>query len=166
MPGFKVGDLGADTSADVKPFYKYTWELVSVFGDQAAAGPTVYAREATLPSWDFDIVEVLGGSIKYKFAGHVNFGDVKIVWYDTDGLSDQIQQWRDLVWSTDAGIRPASEYKKETWIRSMTMDLESDVVWKMINSWPRSIRMGDLTYVDSDIKNVEVLVSYDWAEME
>ena len=36
--------------------------------------------------------------------------------------------------------------------------------YRLINSWPSVIKYGELTYTTSDIKKVEVTLTYDWAE--
>jgi hypothetical protein len=168
MPGFVVQGTGSATSPPSTPYYKYTWEIATLFGEavRPTDSPIIYAKEATLPNWEVDLVEVMGASLKYKFAGHMNFGDIKIVWYDTEGLADEIIKWRDKVWTPDKGVQQANDYKQDSAISSLAFDDSAEVKWSLHGSWPRAVRVGDLSYVDSDIKSVEATVVYDWADKE
>ena len=38
--------------------------------------------------------------------------------------------------------------------------------WVLEGSWPQTIRDGDLSYTRSEVKIVEVVVVYDWAETD
>lgn len=165
MPGFRVNNLGKDANANPIPYYKYTWEIDNLFGD-VMDGALIYLKEASTPSWSIDKEEVMGASLKYKFAKSIVFEDVKVSWYDTDGLADTIKSWRQRVWTPQDGFKNPSEYKRNSIIRPLTFDLSGNVAWTLYNSWPQSVKTGDLTYTDSDVKLVEVTVCYDWAEEE
>ncbi len=165
MPGFVVNSIGAGAISDsVKPYYKYTWELYKVFETMALNEPLLYVKEASLPQFDVEKDTVAGASLMYKFAKSVSWADVKLSWYDTTGMAEQLRKWRKLVWTPETGIQPADVYKKETEIRSFAFDFTKPVGWKLFNSWPSAIRSSDLSYTDSDIKLVDVVVTYDWAE--
>jgi len=165
MPGFRIANVGASTSSQVRPRYKYTWEVPTIFGDPAQSGSLVYIKEAQLPNWDFDVIEIPGAAVKYKFAGHVNFGEIRLTWYDVDGTHDRVKAWRDRIWTPEDGIKPANDYKTESIIRSLAYDIETRTDWKLVNSWPKSVQLGELTYSDSDINSVVVSLVYDWAEI-
>lgn len=174
MPGFRVGNLGDGPTNKPKAYYKYTWDISSIFEDQLngvaqnqgfrAATGIIYAKEASLPSWEFDREEVVGSSLRYKFAKSVSFNDIRIAWYDTAGFETVVRMWRRRVWTPERGLSNPSDYKKETRIDSYTYDLVKKNQWLLMNSWPQRISAGDLTYTDSDVKVVEVTVAYDWAE--
>jgi len=164
MPGFIVSGLGAGVDNTPLAYYKYTWTIDNVFGTMPGTTPViVYAKEASLPSWDFEKDEVMGGSLKYKFAKSVIFNDVKISWYDTYGLASVIKKWRELVWSPATGLQNPDAYKTRSQLRALTYDILQQTAWLLYNSWPQSVKTGDLTYTDSDVKLVEVTVAYDWA---
>lgn len=165
MPGFKVSGLGEPADSRIIPYYKYTWEIDKLF-DDVVDGPLIYLKEASTPSWTIEKEEVMGASLKYKFAKSIAFDDIKVSWYDTDGLAEIIRGWRRRVWTPEEGFKNPAEYKRLSVIRPMTYDLTGDVVWTLHNSWPQAVRCGDLTYSDSDVKLVEVTISYDWAEEE
>lgn len=170
MPGFMVNGLGKGAPATVNPYYKYTWDIQQFYGDgigqapPAERLPLIYLKESSLPSWDFDKEEVQGASLIYKFAKSIKWNDVKVTWYDTVGLADIIRKWRRNIWTANDGMTDPDVYKKLSIIRSLTYSWESPVVWTLYNSWPGSVKVGDLTYTDSDVKVVEVTLVYDWAE--
>lgn len=167
-----MNGFGAGVPATVQPYYKYTWEIQQIYGDSVGSNPPaerlplVYLKEAGLPSWDFDKEEVQGASLVYKFAKGIKWNDIKFTWYDTVGLADHIRAWRRTVWTADAGLADPDVYKRTSIIRSLTFDWNSPVIWTCYNSWPGNVKVGDLTYTDSDVKLVEVTLVYDWAEEE
>lgn len=169
MPGFKVhGDFGGNRNAPeakLDYYYNYFWEIDSLFETNFDAGSALISlRDAGTPTFTVNKETYQGASLEYKFAKSVIWDDIKVSWYDTDGLVDAIEQWRQTVWSPGCGLRQASEYKKESRITSFLPTGKSDVAWLLRNSWPSQIKYGDLTYTTSDIKIVEVTVTYDWAE--
>lgn len=170
MPGFTINGFGAGAPAnDIRPHYKYTWDIPSLFESgvttRVTAGrrPLIYAIDAGTPSWDFDKDEVQGSSLKYKYAKAVIWNDIKITWYDTTGLAEIIRDWRRMVWTPETGLKLPNEYKKESILRSLTFDWEDPVIWTLKNSWPQAVKTGDLSYTTSEVKIVDVTVAYDWA---
>lgn len=166
MPGFVVEKLGAGVQASsLKPFYNYTWEIKQIFG----TGPSsksdciIVAKDMSLPSFTVQKTEVIGSSIKYKFAEIANWDDVKITWYDTVDMTKKIREWRTMVWTPEEGMKPADTYKRESVLAKFTYDESETVKWTLYNSWPSEIKEGDLTYTGSDAKVVSVTVTYDWA---
>ncbi len=174
MPGFVVNGLGGGAPSSVQPYYKYTWEVTQVLGDViglSSSGklspgkmPLVYIKDATLPDWSLDREEIQGSSLVYKFAKTMKWEDVKITWYDTVGLASLVRAWRESIWTPDGGLANPDDYKRESIIRSLTFAWKKPVIWKLINSWPTSVKTSDLTYADSDVKSVTVNLAYDWAE--
>jgi hypothetical protein len=162
MPGFVVSGLGVGVSSTPLVYYKYLWSIDNLFG--AAAPTLIYSKEATFPSWDFERDEIMGGSLKYKFAKSIIFNDVKVSWYDTWGFSTIIRDWRAAVWTPREGLQNPDDYKTRSSLSNLTHDLAKATHWTLYNSWPQSVKTGDLTYTDSDVKLVEVTVAYDWAD--
>lgn len=170
MPGFVVNGFGRGAPSSVKPYYKYTWEILHLFGEGVGPNPPaerlplIYAKDASLPSWGFDKEEVQGSSSTYKFAKSIKWDDIKISWYDTSGLSDKVRAWRRLVWTPEGGLTSPDSYKRTSILRVYTFAWTLPVTWTMYNSWPMTVKTGDLTYTESNVKLVEVTLSYDWAE--
>lgn len=184
MPGFKVSELGEGPTHNVRPFYTYTWELDNVFsqlrdGASANEPPLIYVRECTLPTFAVEREDYESPSIIYKFAAQANWEDIRLTFYDIpnpDGgkkMADILKIWREAVWSPEGGIKLSEKntgqergYKGDTTIKVFNADNTVTYTWRLKGSWPQSIKEGELTYTDSDAKIVEVIVVYDWAELD
>jgi len=140
MAGFIVNGHGSPVNSVVDIYYTYTWEAPILMELDGTKGPLVY-----------------------KYAKSVSFDDVRLTWYDTVGLFAQLSRWRDSVWSETEGLRPAQEYKKNTVLMSYLPSGKRKQGWRLAGSWPSQIRYGELTYVNSDAKIVELTLTYDWA---
>ena len=164
MPGFVINGIGKGASSSVVPYYNYTWEINQLFGSAAASTATIFAKEITLPTFGVTKEEVSGASLKYKYAGEIHWDDVRVTFYDTQGLCSILKQWRGTVWQPSTGLGLASDYKKDSSVNLFTGDGDMDKGWLMHGSWPSEIKEGELTYASSEFKYVVVQVAYDWAE--
>jgi hypothetical protein len=180
MPGFRVDKLGDESRlGNVHPvstaeFYtSYSWEIESLFDLYDPLGSNnralIYLKDATLPTFIVNSEKVMGANLEYKFAKSVAWEDVKLTWYDSTGLFEILTEWRKQIWTSAAGLKPPNSYKRESILRSY-LDSGEDSgpvqIFRLKNSWPSSIRHGELSYTSSEIKIVEVSLSYDWAEEE
>lgn len=181
MPGFLVGPLGggraaSNASGRVNAYYSYTWELTSIFvalGDQAgnsaryfpsSFNPLIYLKEASLPTMSVSKEVYQGASVEYKYGKSVNWEDIRLVWYDTEGLVDIVKEWRRRIWTEEDGLKASSSYKSDTVLTTYLPTGLAAVKWKLIGSWPSIIRYGELTYASSDAKYIDVTVTYDYAD--
>ncbi len=177
MPGFVVrtfdgevgGQVGSGSPRDTTEYYyNYTWEIFRLFEDDdlsaRGAGAIINARDIDLPTFSANMDSLVGASLEYKWAKSVVWEDIKISWYDTVGLIDVMKKWRKRIWSQDKGLQVGSDYKRLSEIHVFDSTWDNEVNWKLINSWPKIIKHGSLTYTQSDVKLVEVTVAYDWAE--
>ena len=162
MPGFIVNGVGSGANSAPLMMYNYTWDITWLFGG-VVDSILVYVKDCTLPSWSIETEVVQGASLKYKNAKSIIFDDINLVFYDTWGLYTHIQDWRNRVWTPEGGLSDPNDYKTRSMIRSMSHDFSKQVLWTLYNSWPSNIKTGSLTYTDSQIKVVDVTVSYDWA---
>jgi len=176
MPGFQVdsawsarlGTTEAKANADF--IYNYTWEIATLFEQNAPDTALVYVKDISLPTITFEKEQYTGSSLQYKFASAAIYDDIRITFYDTKGLLNKLRGWRKQVYSSTYGLRPADEYKKKSEINCYypkTGEYGSSVLAQthtLYGSWPSVIKHGDLTYTSSDIKFVDVTVTYDWAE--
>ena len=94
----------------------------------------------------------------------MTWDDVKVTWYDTYLMLDTLKKWRESVWTPEKGLMPATDYKTGSILSTNLPDGTATNEWNLVNSWPSTIRYGDLTYTNSDIKIVDVTIAYDWAE--
>jgi hypothetical protein len=180
MPGFIVNDVGGGSAsraaAGIKPVYNYTWDINSLFEDPINT-TRLLAKDATMPTFTITKDTVDGSSLTYKYAGMVVWEDIKVTFYDVVLGGDSpgsiqlkastiFKTWRETVWSNSTGLRSPSDYKKESKISTYTLDWQAETVWTLHGSWPSVVKEGDLTYTNTDIKVVEVTISYDWAVLD
>jgi len=163
MPGFQVQTLGKPVPSTIQYYYTYTWSLPTIFGIGAQSPPLVLLKEATTPTFTANKENYVGSSLEYKYAKSITWEDIKLTWYDSVGLIDIIRGWRESVWTPKDGLKPATEYKQTTELECFLPTGKRTYGWKLNGSWPSQIRCGDLTYTNSDVKLVEVTVSYDCA---
>ena len=172
MPGFVVNAEGgagiASAPENTEYYYTYTWEIEQIISDVPSGQRShlVNVKEMTLPVFTTTKETVMGASLEYKFAKSVNWDDVKITWYDTAGMLATIKQWRETIWDQEYGIATVDTYKQESRLTTYLPDYTAVNRWVLMNSWPSQIKHGDLTYTSSDIKIVEVTLTYDWAVEE
>ncbi len=168
MPGFTVQSLGGTRPAAqgrVQLYHTHSWEIEDLFEQNVGLVPAlIMARDMTLPTFTVDREVVSGASLKYKFAKDITWDDIRVVWYDSVGMARQLQTWRQRVWNSERGLGHASDYKRRSTLTYSLPDLQSKVSWQLFGSWPAVIKQGELTYTSSEVKIVEVTVSYDWAE--
>jgi len=169
MPGFQVNGLGGIAGGTPGPqstreyLYSYTWEVLEVVGNFDNLVVTS-VKDITLPTFSVGVENYQGASLEYKFAKSVSYEDIKITFYDSQGLLPTFKEWRESVWTSGDGLKPADEYKKNSRINCFDSTWQLDQTYQLIGSWPSTIRYGDLTYTKSDVKIVEITITYDWAE--
>jgi hypothetical protein len=179
MPGFVVGappmggqisSLGGRPSLDGRReyYYNYFWEIEYLFGqdDFSKDAALISLKDATLPTFTINKESYVPSSLEYKFAKSVSWDDIKVSWYDSTGLLAVMKEWRELVWTPETGLKMADDYKKLSVIHNFLPTGKKVNTWTLHNSWPSLIRHGELTYTSSEVKIVEVTVTYDWAEEE
>jgi len=171
MPGFSVPTKDStfgghsrkvDASA-TEYYYSYTWQIFQLFETTIDNNALVSLRDTTLPTFTANQDTYVASSLEYKWAKSVTWEDIKVTWYDTTGLINVMRDWRSRIWSQEKGLMVASEYKKRSQIDVYLPTGRQVVTWCLIGSWPKVIRQGELTYTSSDVKLVEVVITYDWA---
>lgn len=164
MPGFNIGGGdGPPSSADLHRVHRWR---IDYLGGYVNRDHLVYAKSLNLPTFTAEEEVVMGAAIKYKFAKAINWEDVQLSFYDTAGLYEELLKWQDAVYTVAAGIKPANSYKTDA-IFSLTDgngDPSGPIV-KLKNCWPKSISHSPLSYESSDIKQIDITLSYDWAEL-
>ena len=182
MPGFNVsglggGDFQSGRSAAIKPVYNYTWDIDSLFEEYPSNVNRILAKDATLPVFTIGKETVDGSSLVYKYAGMVTWEDIRITFYDVVIAGDSpgspqlktstvLKNWREKVWSSKTGLKSLTDYKKDSKSVTYTLDWAVKSIWTLHGSWPSTVKEGDLTYTSTEIKVVEVTISYDWAELD
>ena len=177
MPGFIIGDTKEDTKAssinmnvtNSEYYTNFFWDVKKVLGDVISLNnkaPLLALVDCKLPTFTVEEEKGMGGSIDYKFAKKVNYEDVSMVWYDNVGLLPIMLDWMKSIFTPESGIAFANDYKKDTEIHAFTSDGSKRQVHTLIQSWPKSIKFSDLSYTSSDIKKVDMTLSYDFAKYD
>lgn len=173
MPGFIVGNMRTNEGANPKANFvmQYTWEIPNIFGmkkidiqNENSRNAFIMLKECGTPTFVANQEKHVSSNLEYKFAQSVTWDDIRLTWYDTDGLIELIREWRKTVWTSSEGLQPASSYKKNTQLTCYNQSGTSRFGWVLRNSWPSTIKNGELTYAGSEAKIVEVTVTYDWAD--
>ncbi len=166
MGGFGTGGTDMTVSGQVEYYYNYFWEIINLFETPLRnSNALLNLKDATLPTFNVNRETYSAGSgLEYKFAKSIHWDDIKVAWYDAVGLLDVIKSWRESVWTKDCGLGAANDYKRNSTINVFLPTGKTINQWQLFNSWPAVIKYGELTYTSSDIKLIEVTVSYDWAE--
>ena len=173
MPGFIVeGDRIElqHNDSNKEYFYSYTWNISKIFNTNNPKDLTdikIGLKDCTLPTFTVNKETIEGAQLEYKFAKSISWEDVNVTWYDSEGLFQHILSWRKSVWDSQGiGLKTATEYKKNTVIESYAgswNDTFEYQKYELYNSWPSSIKYGDLTYTSSEVKYISVTITYDWA---
>ena len=178
MPGFNIGGNAQREPSNVEkdPFRVHRWRIVNlgVGGTGGSSGsifrpPTLalYAKSLTLPSFNVEEEVVIGASVKYKFAKLASFEDVVITFYDTIGIYDGILDWQQDVWDKTNGVRMAERYKRNAqFCLTDGQGRDTGTVFLLIGCWPKQVSHSALTYDSSELKLINLTLSYDWAEFD
>lgn len=172
MPGFNIGSGGnGQPSNTTEAFRNHRWRIVSLGADGVDGGvinrdKLVFAKTLQLPEFNVEEEMVTGAAIKYKFAKIVNWGDVVVGFYDVSGVYDGLMTWQGKVYKAQTGIGIADDYKKECRFQLTNGQGQEDgPLYVLKGSWPKIISHSTLSYEDSDLKMVNLTLSYDWAEI-
>ena len=170
MPGFVVpikdgaiGGHGIKAQASTQYYYSYTWQIFQLVGASFNNTALVSLRDASLPTFTANQDSYISSSLEYKWAKSITWDDIKVSWYDSVGLNDIMRDWRSSVWTEQNGLQVADIYKKRSQIDTYTPAGYNTITWCLVGSWPKVIKQGELTYTSSDVKIVEVTITYDWA---
>lgn len=166
MPGFNIaggGGGGDDPSNTVETNRAHRWRIISLGEGTISSDAFIFAKTLTLPGFTVEEEVVPGAAIRYKFAKMVNWEDVTVAFYDTGDLFTQLTSWQSLVYTPDGGIQPAASYKFQSTFSQTDNTGEPINQFVLHGSWPKSITHSPLSYETSDIKLVNLVLSYDFA---
>lgn len=164
MPGFLIGGGNEGVPNTIEPLFSHRWTIKSL---GPVSGLTLFlARDLTLPSLRIASQEINGGLITYKFAKGVKWDDVTVVFYDDGSVYGQLQEWLNKVYTNDKGIQSHSQYKQTSEFALLGGQGNPRNNVTLFNSWPTVVEQGRLTYTNSELKVITVILSYDWAEVK
>lgn len=169
MPGFQILGIQSEGEKNVpRPvgvIYRYTWDMEKLVSESVAQEDSlIYLRTCTLPAYNIETEDVKTGHTTYKLPKDVTWADVKLSFYDTNGLLGVLQRLKDNVWTPEDGIKLADDFVADTKINVNAGDGQLEYSWVLKNSWVRSVSFTELSYEASGVNNVNVTVGYSWAE--
>lgn len=177
MPGFTVnggfgghtylngGFVPGGTPGNANFYYNYTWEVGIIMNDVVGLNKTsIVLKECSLPEVTIEKESYKGSFSEYKYAKGVTFSDVRMSFYDSYGLLNKINSWMGSVYDDTNGLNLAANYKSDSsiWSSLPNADASSRQVYYLYGSWPVSVKYGDLTYTGSDVKVVDLTLTYDY----
>ena len=168
MPGFNIGAGagGSEPSNTTELNRNHRWRIISLGENTIPRQSLIFAKSLQLPGFTIEEETVQGAAIRYKFAKIVSWEDVTITFYDNVGLVDNLLKWQNLVYDSGAGIKLANDYKKSSSFELTDGNgATAGPTYFLINSWPKSLSHSQLSYEDSEIKLINLTLSYDWAEV-
>jgi hypothetical protein len=166
LPGFTICGKGSGPDNTVEPKFTYRYNILILGPIQRDA--LLFAKDLTLPTFSAERQEIIGGSLIYKYAKNIKWEDVNISFYDVakPSISNELDEWKDLVATSEAGLQKHSDYKKDCVFEELNGLGKKLRTIKLKGAWPASIAYGKLSYTDSSIKIVELTLSYDYATFE
>lgn len=167
MPGFTVDPIHmfADVPEPNKSVHNYTWDI-ELLVDQPVNKDMVYVQTCGTPNFDIASEEYSTGHAVYQFAKEVRWSDITITFYDVDGLYKELNRLsrKSFMGGGDGpSVQPAVAYMGDTIINVYYHDDEFAYRWVLTNSWIKSVTHSELTYTNSDIKNVSAVLAYTYA---
>lgn len=167
MPGFNIGGGdNNDPSSRSEVNRAHRWRIITLGENLINRDELVFAKTLQLPNFAVEEEMITSAAIKYKFAKTVNWEDVTVQFYDSLGLFSELEKWRSLVWTPTDGIKPASEYKKQSMFGLTQGDGSITHSFVLHGSWPKTITHSALSYESSDFKYIDLVLSYDFASFE
>jgi hypothetical protein len=176
MPGFIIGESTEAgkgfsflrLSSPKREYYtNFFWDVTSILDfeltNQKGYEHLLALKECKLPNVSIEEEKIMGSFSDYKFAKKVSYDDVSITWYDSVGMLVAVNYWMSLMFNETSGIGFAEDYKRSTKIRSYASDGSMGQTYELVQSWPKSVKFSDLSYTSSDIKTVELTLSYDYS---
>lgn len=144
------------------------------------AGPAIWwAKTVTLPSFEISEVEHNYFDKKFYYPGSISWNDVTMTLVDPvspdaslitaallvgqgyqipDSDANQVQ--------TISKIASVSSGLKAVYIEVLTHDNMVVEEWKLNNPFVKSAKWGDLDYSNDELKQIDMVIRYDWASLE
>jgi len=165
------------STADVEPKRGFRF-LVQIGNDVVW-----WAKNVNTPSFDVGEVEHSFLGNKYYFPGKVSWTEVALTLVDPVSPDAVFKTNEYLINSgymipdgtVDAGTAQAETISKlkatNTGLQSVliqVLNADGDVIekWNLNNPFIKSVKFGDLSYDDDELRTVELGIRYDWASCE
>ena len=167
------------TQAGAAPKRNYRFRVyIEGLGD--TIGPAVWwAKTVTLPSFEISEVEHNYFDKKFYYPGSISWNDVTMT------LVDPVNPDASLVTAallmgqgyhlptddttqvqTISKIAAGTTGLKAVYIEVLTHDNFVVEEWKLVHPFVKSAKWGDLDYSNDELKQIDLVIRYDWAQLE
>lgn len=168
------------STPDVEPKRNFRFQ-VQITGLASGNDVLWWAKTVTTPSYDVSEVEHNFLDNKYYYPGRVSWNEVTVTLVDPISI-DAVSQTNQLI--IDSGYvipagAPSSDAQKSTISKAGAIGAVGDVIitilkadgtavetWTLKNPFIKSAKYGDLDYSSDDLRSVEMVFRYDWAECD
>lgn len=123
----------------------------------------VFAESIDLPKVSIEEQQIKSAFLTYKFAKNVNWEDININFYDVSDLYSELEKWKSKIYTNDAGVRSPNDYKDDTILVLLDGKAGDVIKYTLKGSWIKSLGHTNLTYSSSEIKLINLTLSYDFA---
>lgn len=157
--------------------HRYVLEVLEPFGSRDD-GILVFLEKCTRPSPEFDKILIHSAQSEIPRPGKTHWKEVEFTFYEKcDGPVDEsdstygplvntsarliYEWWAASMMDVESGLhRSPSEYLKNCSLAML--DGNGDTIWQydMYDAWPMKVSPSDLSYSDTDIATVSVLLAY------
>lgn len=174
MPGFNINGATGGERNTIATGRAHRWRIIKlgpIDGTKGLVSGAWYAKSFTFPTLQSQVIEALGSSIKYKFAGSAEFTQASVTFYEAYSGSNStmkslVDQWISMVHGSGENMNStgfADEYKSTS-----EFELESEKTGfpifkiKLHGSWPSKVDHTQLSYAENSISEVTVDLTFDW----
>lgn len=169
MPGFYVSGLpgprDTNLNASPQPLFSHRWKIEKL-------GPirfpdNLYARTFQPPNLSFEEISVPGVSIDYKIAKKAIWNDITLTFYDLNDTYENLKEWIDLLYDQErVQISIANDHKDTSIFTLLDGGGDNLIRYTLNNSYPKELSHSALSYEESNIKTISLIISYDFATIE
>lgn len=175
MPGFIIGNgqSGPGPLANVEFHRSHRW-VIHTLGIPASVGGTrtatsafyrFYAKSLELPSLTLEEETVEGASVRYKFAKKAIWDNITISFYDVFGLYPALREWQKKIWTPERGLGLVNDYVGRPVFLLLDGQGTEQQRFELVGAYPSKISHGELSYASSEIKLLNVVFTFNWAEI-
>lgn len=160
MPGFRIDGSGSPADPNIGGgdlLRVHRWRIDRLLDKDFSTPPFVYAKTVDLPDKTYEVEEIktMGGS--YKFAKQTRYGDLKVNFYGTNKLADELENLAEQVHTEADGLKDFNDYMGTinlTFYDGSGEENENSVQYTFNNCFIINVSYDQLTYMTSDIFSI------------
>lgn len=170
MPGFNINGTGGTVDAKIDIYRTYRYRINNIVGGGVTFERSQYntVLDVTLPTFDFEVLQIPGMSLDYKVPKKPIFNNVDITFYDIYGLQEKFEEWTDKIWNPVNGLfdgEPTDNLKGTVEIAVLDANGEKKGdhrIYVLQGAWPKRMSHSKLSMADESLKTLIVEFSLDF----